>query len=709
MSNLSRFSNPQVFRRFAPALLAEFLRPAATVLLDRGIHLPAFPTQENMPYDPIAKLFLQADQNLMELYDAIHLVSRLASNKGRGPIFEVAKELSVRIPAELSSAYDLALWVWLNHPVVAERAGFRLQMHNARSFHYFSSFLESKTPALQYTPEAIQRFAGAMSSFYSGVSKGGAVKVIDVEDGDELWLLTRHGGYLERRGDVDDETGEVATVCFRDEEYDVLIYNTRHRELKIRNTTDAALDRMRFEFGQIFFGSGYTFVRRESFPLTLLCGTDHSYLRSTKVPGVRNVKLSEVRYTLPGAATTIMHAKSDDLLQTADKDGRIIPVSALLVDYAKFLFRFDGEQKYRSVELFPPNKSSFARESDAPKVEEWLRLVKLLQGGSSDQPDDRFFKMLNCHLGQTYTLNEWCFFFGDSFPKVETFLRDTGKTACYWCPPDSAQRFDIIREGETITALSPDYEHNPTAEKRHIDPAELQLFQLCPCAFSEKLCTCFRVEHNFSAAGDGIYRLGTFRGPDRHRHRAFLLAHPERTPLSLARQTAGQEGGGLMLVSPDYCPETDDFASRNKMLYVPLKDFLKEHFTVCATFDDSLNRFFEIHAEKELLTQEQIAGFLAVAQVLDGSSRLKAPTHTAVLQLYCMEGLSVDEIVKKHGFAKGTVVNRKKGLEQKLGRPLNELRVFSDHFEKVTESLSDSRAKYSNARAAIYDDAGAET
>lgn len=701
MSNLSRFANPQVFRRFAPVLLAEFLRPAADALLTREITLPAFPSSENMPYDQIAKLFLQADQNLMELYDAIHLVSRLAMNKGRGAIFEVAKDLSVRIPSELSSPYDLALWVWLHHPMVAERAGFRLQMHNARSFHYFASFLEDKAPTLQYTSDTIQRFAGVMSSFYSGVSKGGAVTVIDVAEGDELWLLIRHGGYLERHGDVNDETGEVATVCFRDEEYDVLIYNTRHRELKIRNTTEAALERMRYEFGQIFFGSGHTFVPRESFPLNLLSGTDHSYLRTTKVSGIRDVKLSEARFSIRGAVTTIIHIKSTDLLQTADKEGRIIPAGALLVDYAKLLFRFDGEQKYRSVELFPPNKSSFARESDAPRVEEWLRAAGLLQGGCADNANEHYFKMLNGHLGASYTLNEWRFYFGNTFSRIEPFLKDAGVQASYWCSPDSARRFDILREGDTVTALSPDYENNPEAERRQIDPADIQLFQLCPCVFSAKLCDCFSVERNFNAVGDGIYRLGAIRGPDRRRHHAFLLAHPERTPLSLARQLIGQEGAGLMLLSPYYCPETFDFASRNKLLYVPLNDFLGEDFTVYPTYDDSLKQFFALHAETELLTQEQIAGILAVAHELDGGPRLQAPTHTTVLNLYCKEGLSVAEIEKKCACSRGTVISRKKELEQRLGRPLSELRMFSDHFENVALLLSDDRARHINRKAAI--------
>jgi len=107
--NLSRFSNPEVFRRSSPVLLAEFLARCAEAVKARGIHLPSEPTEDNLPYEQIARLFLSADEALMELYDAINLVNTLAANKGRGAIFEVAKVKNVWVPRELSSPYDIAL------------------------------------------------------------------------------------------------------------------------------------------------------------------------------------------------------------------------------------------------------------------------------------------------------------------------------------------------------------------------------------------------------------------------------------------------------------------------------------------------------------------------------------------------------------------------------------------------------------------------
>jgi len=704
MANLTKFANPEIFRRFDAPLLAQFLALKEDVLAARGLVIPALPTKENMPYDEIAKFFLSADDSLLELYQAICLIGSLAAKHGRGAIFAVAKEAKIKIPRWLSSHYDLALWVWLNHPKIAEHAGYRLKMHNTRSFHYFSSFLDEKAPALDYTQANIDRFAAKMATYYSAVSKGGAVKIFDVMEGDELWLLIRHGGYLERRGDVDEKTGEVETVCFRDEEYDVVIYNKRHFELKIRNATNATMERLKLEFGTVFFGSLHTFVQRETFPLQALRETDLNFLKTVKVPGIKEVKISEVRYSLPGCVTKTVHEKSADLIMASNPREPIVPVAAFDVNFAKLKFVFEGEAKGRSVDLYPPNKSSFGRESDAPLVEAWLREAGLMSGGSADDPHVRLLKILNIHLRASYTLNEWRFLFREVYDQAEPFLVDAGREADYWCELGTMQRKEILRENGSITALSPDYADHPELERYNIPEEELKLYTLCPEAFAGRLCQCYGVEPSFRQHDDGLFRLGTFRGPDRKRYTAFLATHPERSQLSLAKQVVGQEGEGVMMVFPDYCPDTAEFTRQKKSIYVPLVDLLNDDFTVCATFDDAKQKFFEIQTEKELISQEQIASFLAISKELDGNKRLKAPTHTTVLNLYCMEGLTTDEMVKKYGFSKGTVMSRKKDLETKLGRPLNELRAYSDHFEKIAESLSDDRGDGYNARAAIYDD-----
>jgi len=82
VASLSKFTTPEVFRRFSPVLLTEFLGRCAEAVKACGIHLPSEPSEDNLPYEQIARLFFSADEALMELYDAINLVNTLAAKKG---------------------------------------------------------------------------------------------------------------------------------------------------------------------------------------------------------------------------------------------------------------------------------------------------------------------------------------------------------------------------------------------------------------------------------------------------------------------------------------------------------------------------------------------------------------------------------------------------------------------------------------------------
>lgn len=54
MSSLSKFTEPQVFRRFSPVLPAKMLGRHSTLPDKRGMVLSQQPVECNMPYDWIA-------------------------------------------------------------------------------------------------------------------------------------------------------------------------------------------------------------------------------------------------------------------------------------------------------------------------------------------------------------------------------------------------------------------------------------------------------------------------------------------------------------------------------------------------------------------------------------------------------------------------------------------------------------------------------
>jgi hypothetical protein len=106
----------------------------------------------------------------------------------------------------------------------------------------------------------------------------------------------------------------------------------------------------------------------------------------------------------------------------------------------------------------------------------------------------------------------------------------------------------------------------------------------------------------------------------------------------------------------------------------------------------------------EPLAEEQARTALALVRTLDTELRArKAPVYS-VFRLYCVEGLTAEEIARKCHCARALVYFRLEWLRQKLGRDPAELRQYSAHFERMEASLSDPRARRIYRKGAVYGD-----
>lgn len=96
-----------------------------------------------------------------------------------------------------------------------------------------------------------------------------------------------------------------------------------------------------------------------------------------------------------------------------------------------------------------------------------------------------------------------------------------------------------------------------------------------------------------------------------------------------------------------------------------------------------------------------------IVETLDTECPMKAPTLLTVFRLYCMKCLTTDQIAKKVGCSKGTVINRMKVLHSRLGDP-RQLQRYSPLFTKIEDQIAQSKGAYVHRKSLIYDDAGHE-
>ncbi len=91
----------------------------------------------------------------------------------------------------------------------------------------------------------------------------------------------------------------------------------------------------------------------------------------------------------------------------------------------------------------------------------------------------------------------------------------------------------------------------------------------------------------------------------------------------------------------------------------------------------------------------------ALVKALELETKYRKAPVTRVFQLYCLEGQGRNEVAKSCACAPSLITLRLQALEKKLGRPPEQLRTMSAHFEKMADSLTDSRARVIYRREAI--------
>lgn len=101
-----------------------------------------------------------------------------------------------------------------------------------------------------------------------------------------------------------------------------------------------------------------------------------------------------------------------------------------------------------------------------------------------------------------------------------------------------------------------------------------------------------------------------------------------------------------------------------------------------------------------------VASALGLIQILDKDPVKKRPTHAEFFRLYCLDELSLSQIMRKTGCSRGTASYRKKRCETVLKAPLDTFIRYGAVVDTLERQRREANARYIHKRGAIYGDAG---
>ena len=308
---------------------------------------------------------------------------------------------------------------------------------------------------------------------------------------------------------------------------------------------------------------------------------------------------------------------------------------------------------------------------------------------------------------------EWAELLGDNESRTVTFLADTGADATtYPCTrrPRCGCRHKVTKKqnGQIVAVCEcGDCQAIP------LNSGDVRLFKLVMAKILKSVAGAIKCEPGPRMVTGivGTWQVGSFayRG---NRVPVYLTAQGDRSAYTRAIDRLALECGALfVLLLPAYNGEIYNHVHKAKGMPYSLADAI--------IWDTKMNQFATAKGVQISEDVNNVVGgtpvdanvatlALKLVQELDSLPIRAKPSHATVLKLYCIEGLTSNEIVKKLHCSKGTIMSRMKAIQKKLGRPLDELRDFGAILTKGLETLHHPKAKKIDPRKAIYDDGAYE-
>ena len=384
--NLKRFARAGTLKKIDFDNLMGLLRGHAAYFEGRGVALNG--DEDEFEYDDLVRVLMTPDDDFPgDLADVLHHINEMATEDGMDSLLEEAERRSITLDVgDEPTPADVALQMWLIDPDIVERKNAEQYLVRPRSFEGFLGKARTLPTSFKDPSEAVLlELEASMDDWFSRKKRGRHSKVFIFRKEGLVWFLVRHGEPMQRQGSIED--GESASVFYRPEKYDVLIYDPDLDELRMNAGTKGEKQLYRTEFGRHLFGGVGYFPDdgKGKYTLEPLRDVGEDATACGDIDGMDWVQLREVHFWWGGLHKEIEIIKAQDLYAALRDRGRELPAPPRIIR-GKFMVKFANGKNPRTVTIRPPNITQYTRDEDSAVVDEWFKARGFI--AERDEDDD---------------------------------------------------------------------------------------------------------------------------------------------------------------------------------------------------------------------------------------------------------------------------------------------------------------------------------
>lgn len=377
-SNLRKFKNPEVLRKFSFQRLLEMVGRYKGYF-DRMQFQIDGATEETFDYDGLAAIL--SNQMFVGEYEELFNGFALVGATSMECFNDVLRTFIARSPyagelTDTMSTADMALLVYLHNPEELSVLETDYAVLKKKSFAMRAT--KRNIRDLVITPDQIHDFEEGMNRIFQSKNYGSTARVTLTEnDSGEIVLLVRHGDSYRRQGIVMNGR-KSKTIGFQPESYNTLSINRETGELRLGIPTSPKWmeDAYCRQLGKSLFGDYDAFSVPRINDLDKIKELGRNILVYHGAAEV-TISLLSIKTYLKGNSgmTAILEADEEDLFRDMERN-RFSLSSMGRIIRAKFLVRI-GKME-RTIILDASNRSGYDYDDFGMVVDAWLRQVGII-------------------------------------------------------------------------------------------------------------------------------------------------------------------------------------------------------------------------------------------------------------------------------------------------------------------------------------------